>query len=217
MNGLETRWPCPVCLGVKLEKLAVGDELVLDDCPRCGGMWFEVGEIQKLRGARPHALWDRVDAGADAHRARCHSCRSFVERDADRCPICDAKNRLDCPRCAETMKRIAHDELVVDVCRRCDGVWFDRHELDAIWTLERDRLVAKYREQGKVAKVARDGSEVLLETLVWAPDLVVYGAIAAGKVASAALEAAPGILEVLGEAAASVFETLVEIIAGVFG
>jgi hypothetical protein len=115
------------------------------------------------------------------------------------------------------MKQIAHDDLVVDVCRRCKGVWFDHHEIDAIWTLERDRLVAKYREQGKVAKVARDGSEVLLEALVWAPDLVVYGAIAAGEVASTALEMAPGILEVIGEATGSAFGTLVEIIAGIFG
>lgn len=217
MNEFETRWPCPVCLGVKLEKLQIGDELVLDHCPRCGGLWFELGEVQTLGGRRPDALWDTVEARSDVHRARCHSCRSFVERDADRCPVCDAKNRLDCPSCAETMKQVAHDNLVVDVCRRCEGIWFDHHELEAIWTLERDRLVARYRDQGKVAKVARDGSEVLLETLVWAPELVVYGAVAAGKVASAVLEAAPGILEVLGDAAASVFETLVEIIAGILG
>lgn len=218
MSELETRWPCPVCLGVKLEKLPIGSSgLVLDHCTRCGGMWFELGEVRALGGENRATLWEAVERRDDIHHARCHSCEAYYPRDAEECPVCETKARLDCPTCDRRMKQVAHDDLVLDVCKRCKGVWFDRHELEGIWSLERDKLVARYRDQGKVARVARDGSEVLLESLIWAPDLVVYGAYAAGRVASAALESAPEIGEVVVEAAGGVFETIVEIIAGIFG
>jgi len=218
VKELETRWPCPVCLGVKLQKLEIGsDSLVLDHCPRCGGMWFELGEVQALGGEGPHALWKQVEERDDVHRAQCHSCGAFMARNDERCPACGTKNRIDCPICTRRLKQVEHDGLVLDVCKHCKGVWFDHHELNSIWTLERDRLVEKYRGQGKVAKVARDGSDVLLETLIWAPDLAFYGAIAAGEVASAAIEVAPAVLETVGEAAGSVFATLIEIISGIFG
>lgn len=218
MRSLETRWPCPVCLGVKLEKLEIGnDDLVLDFCPRCGGMWFELGEVQALGGESPDALWKQVDERDDVHRSQCHSCGAFFARDEAACPACGAKNRLDCPVCTRRMKQVTHDGMVLDVCKHDKGVWFDHHELNTIWELERDKLVEKYRGQGKVAKVARDGSDVLLETLIWAPDLAFYGAIAAGEVASTVVDAAPAVLEVVGEAAGSVFETLVEIIGAIFG
>ena len=64
---------------------------------------------------------------------------------------------------------------------------------------------------------AADGSEVLLETLFWAPDLVFVGAHVAGHAAAAAIEAAPAVLETAGDAAASVFEAIVEIVSGLFG
>lgn len=218
MKSIETRWPCPVCLGVKLEKLEIGsDELVLDHCPRCGGMWFELGEVQALGRKGPEALRGRVDERDDVHRAQCHSCGAFLARDDDRCPACGARNRLNCPMCTRRMKQVEHEGMVLDVCSHDRGVWFDHHELNAIWTLERDRLVEKYQSQGKVARVAKDGSDVLLETLIWAPDLAFYGAIAAGEVASAAVEAAPAVLETVGEAAGSVFSAIVEIIGGIFG
>jgi Zn-finger nucleic acid-binding protein len=218
MAELETRWPCPVCLGVKLEKLAVGaDGLVLDHCPRCGGMWFELGEVQTLGGERRESLWEKVERRDEVHQTRCHSCRAYYSRDDDECPVCGTDTRLDCPMCDRRMDQVSHDDLTLDVCKQCRGVWFDHHELDAIWSLERDRLVARYREQGKVPKVARDGSEVLLETLIWAPDLAIYGAYAAGRLASAAFESAPEIVEAVSEAAGGVFETIVEIIAGIFG
>jgi len=225
---MEARWPCPVCLGVKMEKTAIGDgadspvsddrsPLLLDHCPRCGGMWFEFGEIRWLRGKRPAALWKEVPTREDRHRAQCHSCRALIDRDALECAVCGAKTHLDCPMCDKKMHQIRHGELTLDVCKRCKGVWFDHHELEAIWTLERDKLVARRRAGGKLKRTAEDGSAVLLETFIWAPELVVVGAHAAGHAVSVAVEVAPTVLEAVGEAAASVFEVIVEIVAGIFG
>ncbi len=220
MAEFEARWPCPVCLGVKMEKTPVGDDearpLLLDHCPRCGGMWFELGEVQRLRSERPEELWARIPGREGPHRAQCHSCRALVDRDADECATCGAKTHLDCPVCDDRMQQVRHDTLTLDVCRRCKGIWFDHHELDAIWRLERDKVLTR-RKGSKLARTGEDGSDLLFETLIWAPELVLYGGYAAGHAVAAAAEAAPAVIEVVGEAATSVFEVIVEIVAGIFG
>ncbi|MCG8467138.1 MAG: zf-TFIIB domain-containing protein, partial [Gemmatimonadetes bacterium] len=208
---LEARWPCPVCLGVKMEKTAIDNgssedgPLLLDHCPRCGGMWFELGEIQRLRSEKPEALWAQIPTRDEPHRAQCHSCRAVIDRDAHECATCGAKTHLDCPECDERMEQVRHGALTLDVCKRCKGVWFDHHELEQIWSIERDKLLAR-RKRGGLRRAGDEGSDILLETLVWAPDLVFVGAHAAGHAVAAAVEAAPGAIEVVGEAAASVFE-----------
>lgn len=220
----ETRWPCPVCLGVKMEKTTVGTRadgsaaLTLDHCARCGGMWFELGEVQRLSFERPESLWSRIPVRDEPHRAQCHSCRALLDRDAPECAGCGAKTRLDCPACGTRMLLVREKALTLDVCKRCKGVWFDHHELDEIWKLERGRFVVKREKGGKLARRKGDeGTDVLFETLFWTPDLVFLGAHAAGHGVAAAAEAAPGALDAVGEAAGSVFETIVEIVAGVFG
>lgn len=234
---LETRWPCPVCLGVKLEKIKTAEsgELVLDHCRRCGGVWFELGEVQALRSEDPEALWTAIERRESPHPARCRACLAHLHPDSDRCPACGEKARLECPHCQRRMRRVrretegasadggeARRELVLDVCESCKGVWFDHHELATIWMLERDKLVAGRRERGKLAKAA-DGSVELLEALVWAPDLAFYGAHVAGHALAAAAEglaAAPeaigGAAEAVAEVASSVFEVIVEIVSGIF-
>ena len=220
----EARWPCPVCLGVKMEKTALGTggdgsrSLTLDHCARCGGMWFELGEVQRLSFERPESLWSRIPVRDEPHRAQCHSCRAFLDRGAPKCDGCGAKTRLDCPACDTRMLQVRQNALTLDVCKRCKGVWFDHHELDEIWKLERNRFLTKRGKGGKLARQEGDtGGDLLFETLFWTPDLVFLGGHAALHGAAAAAEAAPAALEAVGDAAGSVFETIVEIVAGVFG
>ena len=113
------------------------------------------------------------------------------------------------------MLQVRQADLTLDVCKRCKGVWFDHHELEAIWEMERDRLLTRGRG-GKVARPTEVGSEVLFQTVFWAPDLVFVGAHAAGHTVAAAAEASTA-LGAVGDAAGSVFETILEIVAGIFG
>lgn len=221
----EPRWPCPVCLGVKMEKATVvtrgaaaaadgTGELTLDHCCRCGGMWFELGEVQRLRSEPPESLWTHVPTRAERHRAQCHACRAFLDRDEPECGACGATARLNCPACDAGMTRVRRSELTLDVCKQCKGVWFDHHELEAIWTLKRDQLVAKQKRRGKLAQAADgEGAALLFESVLWAPDLLAAPAYAG----SAVVEAAPVVGEAVAEAASGVFETIVEIVAGVLG
>ncbi len=218
----EPRWPCPVCLGVKMEKATVATrsdddagELTLDHCPRCGGMWFELGEVQRLRSEPPASLWTHVPARAERHRAQCHACRAFLDRDEPKCGACGARARLNCPACDTRMLWARRSELTLDVCKQCKGVWFDHHELEAIWELKRDQLIAQHgRRGGKLSRSTEgEGAALLFEGVLWAPELLAAPAYAA----SAAAEAAPVVGEAVGEAASGVFETIVEIVVGVLG
>jgi Zn-finger nucleic acid-binding protein len=228
MPELQPRYPCPVCLGVRLEKTRIGPrgELVLDSCRRCGGIWFELGEVQRLKRQRPQALWDRVGTRAEPFRMQCHACHAPMDRNAAACPTCDWRNSIDCPVCDRPMEAQTHAGLRLDTCRSCKGVWFDHVELAAIWSVAVERTARRGRPGSGVATAADtagDGAIALTYALAYSPELVVYGAQAAGYAVSAsaevlanAPEVATGLVSAAGEAAASVFETVLAIIGDLF-
>jgi len=39
---------------------------------------------------------------------------------------------LKCPRCDIEMKQVDRDGIIIDVCMKCHGTWFDAKELDAL-------------------------------------------------------------------------------------
>jgi Zn-finger nucleic acid-binding protein len=219
MPKVEPRFPCPVCLGIPMDKARVGGqgELVLDYCPRCGGMWFELGEVQQLRQRKPRQLWKQIPQRPSPARTLCHSCHAPLDRAAESCPACQSRNTLDCPSCQQPLLMRIQDGLRLDVCEKCRGVWFDHAELSAIWKLSLTK-VRKRRAQTAVSGRANDAAFVMLDPLIYAPDIVFLGARAAGYAVSGAVEAAAnsGALDAIGDVAGSVFEVIVEIIGGVF-
>jgi Zn-finger nucleic acid-binding protein len=211
-RGLETRWPCPVCVGVMMEKKRIdgrAGSLTLDFCPRCGGMWFDRGEVGSLAQRDSSAIQPLLIDAAARVRPPCQGCGTPLDRNAKKCEVCGRRNVLSCPVCDETMERREHDGLVLDACRRCQGVWFDNAELSAIWRLKLAEATGAARRAGRGSDVAAIGGDVLLNAMFWTPDLVVYGGMAAGHAAGAAAE-------VVGTAAGGVFEAVMEIISGLF-
>src|SRR5215207_799536 len=82
---IETRWPCPVCIGARMDKVHVQDAsgvLTLDTCPRCGGLWFERGEVGRLAGRKPSAISAHVPTRADRVKPPCLECHTPLDRDA---------------------------------------------------------------------------------------------------------------------------------------
>ena len=167
-----SRLPCPVCIGVKMGKRSPAgvSGLELDLCPRCGGVWFELGEIQASRsvGALP-------DPGpvAGGVRTRCSSCSAFVSRAEPNCPVCGQGLLIDCPKCDQPMSAAAHGPVTLDVCKTCRGVWFDRGELAYIWSgalaLVALRNGASQTGDGGGSLAAVDLGGSLLEALAYAP------------------------------------------------
>jgi Zn-finger nucleic acid-binding protein len=222
-GALETKLPCPVCLGVTMKKTTLtgrGQMLVLDHCPRCSGIWFELGEVQRLRARPPDALWKLVQQRHAPYKGPCHNCQAILDRNADRCGACGTTNRINCPSCDKELSVEEHEGYRLDVCRACKGVWFDHVELEAIWKLS---LTASRRapERSGATDAAEIGSYVLLDSLFWAPHLFLHGAHSAGMAATevggamlSAPDAVGGIAEGAADAASGAFEAIVGIISG---
>ena len=107
-------------------------DVEIDHCVHCGGIWLDAGELELL-------LEDPAQAG--------HLLKSFQEtpspaEEPRKCPICDRKM-------ARIVVGRSEPPLVIDKCRRGDGLWFDRGELRDI--LKRGQLDEDSRIQRLLA------------------------------------------------------------------
>ncbi len=199
---------CPVCLGVPLAKATVltNKELQLDYCRRCGGMWFDRGEVDQLSKCNPKALKTTILLTQEADRMRCHSCQASIDRSSDSCPACGWLNRISCPVCASELKSTKQGKLTLDVCSKCQGIWFDNTELAQIWNSAVESFTAG--EAQKSEPRDRFFLDSVLDFLIL-DSLFPSGAIrAVGDLIGSVPEAAGAIVEGTGGLAGSIFEEL---------
>lgn len=100
---------CPVC---RLDMQAITvEDLELDYCRMCGGLWFDPGELEKIlnRTNLPKRVLEPV--AYDLTRRKV------------------GEGERICPRCSVVMKVINYQDTPVDVCTACKGMWFDRYEV----------------------------------------------------------------------------------------
>jgi uncharacterized protein len=98
---------CPVC---KKEMMILEyNEVELDYCPICEGIWLDQGELELMleMGDQRIDLSDITDS---------------------------AKSKRRCPRCRKKMIKghFPGTEVEVDICRRDGGLWLDKGELQKI-------------------------------------------------------------------------------------
>jgi hypothetical protein len=96
-------------------------------------------------------------------------------------------------------------------------VWFDHTELAAIWKL---RLEAGTTRRGstRLSTTADAPGLLVVDSLLFMPDVLFLGARAAGYALSGAAEAvaSSGVAGGVADAAGTVFEAILEIIGGIF-
>jgi Zn-finger nucleic acid-binding protein len=80
----------------------------IDICPKCNGIWLDTRELKKLIDSP--RLYDYLT--------------SYMGT--------EAQSKLVCPRCGGLMNLEEAEEIEVDVCLSCRGVWLDAHELEAL-------------------------------------------------------------------------------------
>lgn len=99
--------------------------LQLDKCHKCDGIWFDAGELKKLREARvPHVEEALEEKYGDPE----------VDEDSP-------DGYMRCPRCGERLLEHHYtyiNPVRVDRCSGCFGFWLDDSELDAVVGEERE-------------------------------------------------------------------------------
>jgi Zn-finger nucleic acid-binding protein len=117
----ETRYDCPVCIGLPMEKLELarsGRSFMLDGCKGCGGIWFDAGELKlvaELGSAQILGGQDEILRFAPRPMA-CHQCGDLMSRNLHQCPSCNWQNVIDCPVCDTAMERRSVSSFRIDTC-----------------------------------------------------------------------------------------------------
>lgn len=104
---------CPACKSPMI--VVEHQKIELDYCPECHGVWFDSGELELF-----------LDSLHPGNRDK------FVSNVLDAPEARTSEKKRRCPICAQKMKKIVVNEkpgIVIDVCRRADGLWFDGGEV----------------------------------------------------------------------------------------
>lgn len=105
---------CPVCKNAMITLEL--EDVEIDHCLDCGGIWLDAGELELLLDEPEKARSLLESFTVDSKSAE-------VKR---KCPICDKKMQ-------KVIVGDSEPTLLIDKCRRGDGLWFDSGELHDIF------------------------------------------------------------------------------------
>ncbi len=102
---------CPKCQAdmITLEL----EEVEIDYCEECGGIWLDAGELEMLLGENSLQV-----TGA------------FIKEKKP------AEQKIRCPACRKKMDKVVCGNTHLDMCHRGHGIWFDKGELAEIIALD---------------------------------------------------------------------------------
>lgn len=109
---------CPSCNSSLVKKDECGIEL--DVClSGCGGIWFDASELEKLDETHENISANTLFAGRNQNSV-----------------IVDRSKIRSCPKCSSIkLERVCHfkdNDLEIDSCPSCHGVWLDPGELNML-------------------------------------------------------------------------------------
>lgn len=138
---------CPLC-DIEMREVSAranpGQMIVLDQCGKCGGIWCDKWELFPIDPDEASRL-DPLD-------------EKLLQN-----PVMMKEKPLCCPRCRDRLQ-VFHDPLLpqeihLQRCPRCDGIWLNRGEFSRYKRLQQKTRSEKLDHEGiiqRVAKVAPD-------------------------------------------------------------
>lgn len=90
-------------------------EVTIDECRFCDGLWLDRDEPEQL------AKMDILEK---------HLLQPMTFDDSRK--VMPEGERV-CPRCETTLKQYLHNEVTVDICSKCRGMFLDRWELQELF------------------------------------------------------------------------------------
>ena len=122
---------CPVCKNAMITLEL--EDVEIDHCIDCGGIWLDAGELELLLGDTQHA----------------EQLLNSFKVDSD----CAEKPRK-CPICRKKMQKIivglTEPALLIDKCAKGHGLWFDQGELQDVLK------VGSFDEENKIVNILTD-------------------------------------------------------------
>ena len=106
---------CPVCKESAMVTLELND-VEIDYCMQCEGIWLDAGELELLLG-EPNKAKQLIQS---------FKVDSESTEKVRKCPICDKKMQ-------KIIVGSTKPRLLIDKCRKGDGLWFDKGELQDIF------------------------------------------------------------------------------------
>jgi len=103
---------CLKCTSV-LDKARIED-IEVDVCPACGGLWLDHGEVERISRKMQSEL-DRL--------------RRLLSVKV-RPPAVPSEVQKSCPACTGAVNEVVMGTIHIDYCSRCKGLFLDRGELD---------------------------------------------------------------------------------------
>jgi len=130
---------CPRCSSA-METVQV-EEVQIDRCTKCGGLWFDEFELADLRAMKGS---EKIDAR--------HADKSAQHSQA----------RLNCPKCSTPMLRMVDAQqphIWYETCEECGGSFFDAGEFR---DLKQHNLLGLIKDVLIELKGGRDASQAKL-------------------------------------------------------
>ncbi len=109
---------CPACKSIMI--VVEHEQIELDYCPDCGGVWFDAGELELLLETM------QLEQSLLSLDAILTSPEAKSDEKKRRCPMCHKKMQK---------ATVGHNpEVLIDACSRGDGLWFDAGEVGQLIT-----------------------------------------------------------------------------------
>lgn len=111
---------CPRCKSVLASKQY--ENINIDNCAQCGGIWLDKGELQPILTAR------------DIHFSHELIEKTLKEAHSS-IPKADVIALLACPKCSEPMHALNYNYssgVIINTCPNGHGIWFDKDELEEV-------------------------------------------------------------------------------------
>ena len=109
---------CPAC---KSDMIVVEHKKTeLDYCPECLGVWFDSGELDLF-----------------LESPNLENPAQFLSDVRNAAEVESAEKKRRCPICGQRMRKTVIDQqprILIDVCRKGDGLWFDGSEVGQLIT-----------------------------------------------------------------------------------
>ena len=125
---------CPACSNLMI--VVEHENIELDYCTDCSGVWFDAGELELLLETME----------LEGSSLSLDSILTSPEAKS-------SEKKRKCPICRQKMKKatVGHEpEVLIDACQRGDGLWFDKGEVGQLITQLSDKPSGESDSQGRV-------------------------------------------------------------------